>query len=429
MVESIVDMFSWKADQRDIDVFDASDTLPGIEWGLPHVMGHRDVSGTTECPGDAAHTLIPAIRDEVARRIGLESRHLYVDELSAGFTKSNANWYVGPLQCGHNTHSWYTYSTTDPAQAANWGEWRPEVPEYGRYRIEVYAPYCNTGRAETAGARYTVEHAGGVSNVVVDQNDRIGLWTSIGEYDLPAGSGTVVRLSDLTTSDSGLGMWFDAIRLLPLEALPSAVPSSPAYAGWVSERTVTFTWQIINPENVKATALQVAADDDFQDLVLNVNWPTTVLSHTAQFDQDYAALYWRVVVTSQSNNEYPSAVSRFGLDSEPPTSAVAKIYWLELNGFYQMFWQGQDALSGVDKYDIDYRPAGGGDGDWKPWLSGSRATRGFFAPPDPAKVYEFRSQATDLLGNQEALKNTADISSDLAINLDHGVLLPLIGRQ
>ncbi len=44
-------------------------------------MGHRDVSGTTECPADSAHTLIPAIRDEVAARLGLESPHIIVDEV------------------------------------------------------------------------------------------------------------------------------------------------------------------------------------------------------------------------------------------------------------------------------------------------------------------------------------------------------------
>jgi hypothetical protein len=35
MIDSAVDVLSWKADQRDIDVFDASDTLPNIDWGCP----------------------------------------------------------------------------------------------------------------------------------------------------------------------------------------------------------------------------------------------------------------------------------------------------------------------------------------------------------------------------------------------------------
>ena len=59
MVDSLVGLLSWKADQQEIDVFDATDALPDIPWGLPHIMGHRNVYGSTICPGDQAHNLIP----------------------------------------------------------------------------------------------------------------------------------------------------------------------------------------------------------------------------------------------------------------------------------------------------------------------------------------------------------------------------------
>lgn len=427
MFESAVDLFSWKADQKDIDVFDASDTLPNIDWGLPHLMGHRDVYGTTECPGGAAHALIPNIRDEVAARIGLESSHIYIDELSSSFHKSNATWYDGPLQCGHNAHSWYTWSTTDPAESANEAQWQPLIPESGRYRIEVYAPYCNTGEPETTGAHYTVEHAGGSSNVVVNQDDRIGLWTSLGEYTLNAGRESTISLEDLTQTDDGRGVWFDSIRLLPLELLPLAKTESPADGSWLNEREIAFTWQIENPDKAKATVLQVATDDAFQNRIVNEISPTPVLSATVELEQDYADLFWRVVVTSESNNEYPSAVSQFGLDSEPPVSKVSKLYWFKQAGYYELFWQGADALSGVEKYNIDYRLVG--DQTWQSWLSDTTKTSASFSPPDPIAVYEFRTQAVDKLGNAEPLHSSADISTDEAVVFAYSVLLPMVNSN
>lgn len=426
MLESAADLFAWKADQNDINVFDASDALPNIEWGLPHLMGHRDVYGTTECPGGVAHALIPTLREKIAARIGLENPHIYVDELSNEFTRSAADWYVGPLQCGHNAHSWYTWSTTTQAESATTGEWRPEVPENGRYRIEVYAPYCNTGRPETTGAEYVIVHADGTSGVTVNQDDRVGLWTSLGEYALLAGNSSFVRLNALTSSDDARGMWFDAIRLLPLEVVPSAITELPTDGSMLTERTVNFTWQIQNPEKVKATVLQVATDEQFENRVANRIWSTPVQSASHEFLQDYAALYWRVVVTTASGNEYPSAVSRFGIDSEPPTSTVTHLYWLEQAGFYHVFWQGADALTGVDWYSIEYRMSGLDGQQWHTLLSSTKETSVFFSPPDPAAAYEFRSRAADVLGNEEVAHTLPDISTDEATLLTRAVLLPLL---
>jgi len=44
MIDSLVDLLSWKADQRQIDVFDATDSLPDVAHGLPHLnarLGNR----------------------------------------------------------------------------------------------------------------------------------------------------------------------------------------------------------------------------------------------------------------------------------------------------------------------------------------------------------------------------------------------------
>ena len=426
MLDSIAGLFAWKADQKGIDVFDASDTLPYINYGLPNLMGHRDVYGDTQCPGAVAHTLLPAIRKEVASRIGFESPHIYVDELSQSFRKSSANWYDGPMQCGFNAHSWYTYSTINPSDSTNWGEWRPEISESGLYEIEVYTPFCNTGKRETSGASYSIEHADGMSTAVVDQDDRLGLWTSIGSYNLRSGNNNVVRLGDITATDSWLPIWFDAVRLRPLESFPSAAAGLPSAESWLSDRSVTFTWQIDNQEKVKKTTLQVATDEQFEDRILDQVWPAPVFSSTAELNQDYAALFWRVIVTTESGNEYPSAVIRFGLDSTPPSSSVTRLFWLKQDGYYKVFWGGQDEIAGVDTYNLDYRQEGSGQEGWQSWLHNVTETSAFFAPPDHSAVYEFRSQATDKLGNQELPASAPDINTDLADRFNHAILLPML---
>ena len=429
MFESAVDLFAWKADKNDIDVFDASNSLPNIAWGLPHLMGHRDVYGTTECPGGVAHALIPALRERIAAAIGLESPHIYVDELSKSFIKSIANWREGPLQCGHNAHSWYAWSTRDGAQSTNWAEWRPDIPESGLYQIEVYAPYCNTGQPETSGARYKVNHSAGASDVVVDMNERVGLWTSLGEFTLDAGSNSSIYLDNLTNSDSGRGVWFDAIRLLPLELLPAVVTEQPTDGSWMQNREAIFTWQISNPEKAEAVILQVATDRAFEDRVVSEIWTTPVLEAAVDLQKDYAELYWRVIVTSAAGNEYPSNTSQFGIDSEPPVSTVTELRWLQQSAVYQVLWQGEDLLSGVESYNIAYRIAGNDEATWEEWLNETVQTGALFSPPDPTEVYEFRSQAIDKLGNQEGPRPDADISTDQALSLPYAALLPLINSD
>jgi hypothetical protein len=426
--ESIIDMFAWKADQRDIDVFDATDTLPNVEYGLPHIMGHSDVSGTTECPGGAAHNLIPAIRDEVADRIGLESPYIYVDELSTNFIKSDAYWIVADSQCGYDNHAWYTWSVTDVAEAINWGEWRPDVPLSGRYRIEAYIPYCYTQRDETAGAHYTVKHAEGSSSVVISHQANVGLWASLGDYNLQAGNGNVIHLTDLTTTDDGLGVWFDALRLLPLKG-PTAVTTAPNDGDWLNNRQVLFEWRIESPEKVTRTTFQVASDERFQNLVATKEWPSVVENVTHTFDRDYARLFWRVVLRSESGGEYPSASSRFGIDTEPPVSLVNSLAWLAWNGRYRASWSGSDTFSDVGSYSIEYRAPDGQDSSWQPWLNAVTVTSAYFAPPVPGQIYEFRSQATDSLGNIEAPHATADVSTEQAHSFSHAIILPLIRNK
>jgi hypothetical protein len=428
MLNSVANLFAWKADQRQIDVFDASKSLPNMNWGLPHLMSHREVFGGlgTACPGDQAHLLLPWLRQEVANRIGFESPYFYIDELSNQFTMSGNFWHVPEFGCGNNGHAFYAWSVTDPAQSHHWGEWTLNVPENGRFEIQVHIPYCYTGAAETLGARYTITHAQGSSQVVVNQDTLVGQWASLGSFEFAAGQGKL-RLTNLTSTDTDRGVWFDAIRFRL--ALPSATLQSPAAGSWHNQLNLNFTWQITNPGSVLQTRWQVATDSAFNNLLADVAWDTAVSQHNYTFNQLYPQLYWRVLLTPDPLTglaEPVASVTRaFGFDQTPPESAVHGVYEL-LNGHYIIAWSGQDDLSGVAGYHIDYRRLD--ESEWTRWLTATPATAASFNPPQPGHHYAFRSQAIDQAGNVEPPHPQPDANTEQAILLSHVIMLPIVQK-
>ncbi len=427
MKNAAAELFAWKADQKNIDVYSAS-RLPNMSWGLPHLMGHRDVYGgtNTECPGDQAHDIIPWLRDEISRRIGFVTPYVYVSETSSAFSMSNSgNWSTAKGQCGYNGHAYYTWSTTDPNSSTNWGEWRPNLPIGDFYEVQVYAPYCDTDRGETYGATYTISHANGTSTVVANHQDNVGLWMSLGTFYFNAGNGGKIRLTDLTTSDSGRGVWFDDIRLRPSSALPDPTVANlePKPTTWSQQRNITFKWDVTNPTVVSKSKVQVATDPDFNSLTLDQELAGAPTSYSHTFGADYARLYWRVRLTTTQGRTITSAATDFGIDTQAPSSRVNYIYKLEDDG-YVLSWSGSDATSGVTGYNIDYREEGG---QWQRWLSNKAYhSAPFTPPPQSQKYYEFRSQAIDGAGNLEGEHTSVDVSSRGAILLRRAIIQPLL---
>ncbi|MEZ4593329.1 MAG: N-acetylmuramoyl-L-alanine amidase [Chloroflexota bacterium] len=339
MKNSLVELLSWKADQRGINVYESDATMPFVEGGRPNLMGHRDVYGTTECPGDQAHDLLPWLRDQVAAKIGTVDEHIYVNEDSAQFTKSVANWYEGSNECGHNLHSYYTYSTTNPAASTNWGTWRPNVPENGRYRIQMYIPYCATGKSETDGATYEVHHADGVTTVVASQQATLGQWLTLGEFNLTTGTDNYVYLTDLTTTDNGLGLWFDGMRLLKMSPPPDTISATAPTAGtWLNDPQVGFSWEIITTTSqVLTTTFSVSTDISQTNKLVTEVWDTAVLTHSHNFATEQPALYWQATAVVSTTDALTETIStpliQFGIDMTVPTATITSLYQMP-NGHY-----------------------------------------------------------------------------------------------
>ena len=312
MLNSLVNIMSWKADQRNINVYDAGNELPNINWGLPYLMGHRDVYGTTQCPGEQMHILLPWLRDQVATRIGLVDPYLYVQELDPEFTKSNANWYTPTYNCGHNLHAYYTWSTDDAASSSNWGEWEISVPENGRYRIDAHIPYCSTGRAETDGATYIINHTNGSNQLVFSHNDNVGLWMNLGEFEFDTTGNNSVYLSDLTTTDAGLGVWFDSLRLIRVEDIPEptqTINNTSPINGFVTDATsLDFAWAISATFPISQTTFQISPNNAFTTTLHEESWQTAVTS-TAQIISNEGSYYWRAQATLNLGNGMTETIS------------------------------------------------------------------------------------------------------------------------
>jgi hypothetical protein len=353
-----------------------------------------------------------------------------VDELSPQFSHSNNFMFVAEKGCGFNTHAYYTWSTTDPAKSTDWGEWRPQINVAGRYEVWAYAPYCDTNRAETGGATYRIQHATGTSFVTASHNAHVGTWMKLGEFFFTQGNSGVIRLTDLTSTDSGLGVWFDALRFRYLSATPSnpsVKAEEPAAQQWYTTRHVNFRWSTQDVVSFNSATLKVATDAAMSNLVLNKALAGGTLSTTHDFGQDYAQLYWQVSLTLPSGAVISTAPVAFGLDTAAPTSTVWGIFQLpSLPGKYVVGWRGDDPASGVAGYTVDYRISG--SPTWTNWLINTPAESGLFTPPSPGAVYCFRVRAVDRVGNAEAAHSGDDRCTLSAITLSRQLYFPIVRR-
>lgn len=428
MMNAIANLFAWKAAQRSIDPY-GSTRMIAMTWGLPNIMGHRDVYGglNTLCPGGNAHALLPWLRNEVASRIGYVNSYIYVHETGSGFTKSATNWYEAPAGCGNNNHAYYTWSTSNPSASRNWGEWRPTVPANGRYRIEIHAPYCNTDAPETTSAHYQITHTDGVSTITINQDAQVGLWMSLGEFNLTAGANNRIRLTDLTF-DNNRGVWFDGLRLIRVEDVPpEAANLTPEDGIWLTQANPNFTWQITSTLPIAQTRWEVGHDITFATTQFQQTWNSSQLSHTPTFTQNIPMSPWRVTVqTAGSTSQVAiSNPTWFGVDMTPPQTAVTAIYTDHI-GNYILYWQGLDQTSGIDHYTLQIRPSG--TTTWNNYLTHLSGSNAYIVPPTLLGSYEFRVHATDKAGNQETPHSTADISTHQAILLPHAIMMPVIQR-
>lgn len=95
----------------------------------------------------------------------------------------------------------------------------------------IDASASSLGRATNAS--YTVTHAGGASTVTVNQTLRGGQWVLLGTYQMTAGAGHKIRLSDHA---NGVVV-ADAVKLVSSSGVTR-------YATWAGTATSAETYQV-----------------------------------------------------------------------------------------------------------------------------------------------------------------------------------------
>ena len=229
-----------------------------------------------------------------------------------------------------------------------------------------------------------------------------------------------IYLSDLTTTDDNLGLWVDDLRFK--ESAPEITTVSPANNVWLNSHDVTLEWYINTPHTV-TTTLQISNTPTFSETIVSNSWPTDPITHTHTVTEDIASLNWQVSTTVfETGQILTTDVMTFGIDTAVPTSTLQAFYQYAPDS-YQLIWKGSDELSGIQGYDVAYRPIT--TTAWTPWLTGTLKTAVTFTTPDSELAYEFLIIAIDNAGNRQP--EPLDFpNTQQAIDLPHAIMLPII---
>ncbi len=433
MLENAAELMAWKVDQKSIDPHGwgwlySSDPDNASDRWIHTISGHRDV-WYTSCPGDVLYGHIPMLRDEVAHR--LDAYHYtFVDDLDPEPQMKlfgDVNWFHGPAGCGYDGHAYWTFSITDPAQSTNAAEWRPTLPASGAYRVYAYVPYCINGYPDSSGVYYEIHHAGGTSTVAVSQAAAAGGWADLGLYNFNAGSTGYVYLDDIA-DDLYKTVWFDAIKWYREEdgAVGTLPPSNlhPADKTWSANRTATFGWSPSPTEGVEYYRIRIATNTALVPWIHEARVHLNDIgNYEYTFSNDYQKLYWGVLAEGPNGDSPPSSPWTLGVDTVDPTASISGVY-LFPDGHYGVFWEGQDATSGIATFDVEYKQ--GATGTWTTWLTDT-TRMGSSLPFSPSQTVWFRCRANDVAGNQGAFDDGSANTAAAAL-LDNQFYLALVMR-
>ena len=133
-----------------------------------------------------------------------------IDESEICFTRGGTESYWHLEASGFGNSLLYTITTDDPAPD-NFGNWRIEALEAGRYRVEAHTP---APHAQSRQAGYQVRHAGSTEVVRIDQMAIDG-FAELGAFDFAADGDEWIRLDDNTGEpvSENRRLVFDAVRL------------------------------------------------------------------------------------------------------------------------------------------------------------------------------------------------------------------------
>lgn len=139
------------------------------------------------------------------RERDMNTQELIVDNDQADSYMETGDWQTGSLTGYGGT---YRFAVTSSAETAT-ATWRPTVPQDGAYAVYVWY-LAGSNRATTA--RFEINHAGGTTVVLVNQQVHGSTWRYLGTYFFRAGQEGSITLSN-ASGEPGQVVIADAIRL------------------------------------------------------------------------------------------------------------------------------------------------------------------------------------------------------------------------
>lgn len=145
-------------------------------------------------------------------------------------------------------------------------EWRPEIPERGRYA--VYVSYATLPES-TENALYTVRHLGGETRFIVNQKMGGGTWVYLGTFEFESGSKGYVQLTSRTPEGyrhhKNKVVTADGVKFgggIGQSGMPRSAEGATYWLQWAGADTSVF-----HPEGAKNEYM-----DDFMSRGDWVNW-------------------------------------------------------------------------------------------------------------------------------------------------------------
>ncbi len=190
------------------------------------------------------------------------AQDIIIDDGGAGFSQLSGSWTPGSSAGYYG--SGYLFASS-AASATATVEWRPTLPATGSYEVSVW--YVAGGnRADNA--PFAITHAGGTSNVSVNQQTSGAAWRVLGTFTFNAGSAGRVLLGNNANPSVVIA---DAVRFRPM------TPAADEFRGvWVSR----FEWPSATPSVWKSnldTIMANAKAGTFNSVVLQMRGDTTTL--------------------------------------------------------------------------------------------------------------------------------------------------------
>ena len=190
------------------------------------------------------------------------AQDIIIDNGGAGYTQLTGTWTAGSSSGFHG--SGYVYASS-AARATATVEWRPTIPASGSYEVALW--YVS-GANRANNAPFVVTHAGGTSNVSVNQQLNGSTWRVLGTYNFSAGTAGRVLLSNNANPSVVIA---DAVRFRPV------TPAADEFRGvWVSR----FEWPSTTPsvwKNNIDTIMANAKAGSFNTVLIQMRGDTTTL--------------------------------------------------------------------------------------------------------------------------------------------------------